>query len=85
MQHMAQRFVLRNLTALIKLFVLGVLLIILNIELKGINMTSKKRIDLHMTVSMFEDLKRIAEDKDITITTLLKLIIQEYLNDNRCK
>ena len=85
MQHMAQRFVLRNLTALIKLFVLGVLLIILNIELKGINMTSKKRIDLHVTVSMFEDLKRIAEDKDITITTLLKLIIQEYLNDNRCK
>ena len=85
MQHMAQRFVLRNLIALIKLFVLGVLLIILNIELKGINMTSKKRIDLHVTVSMFEDLKRIAEDKDITITTLLKLIIQEYLNDNRCK
>ena len=82
---MAQRFVLRNLIALIKLFVLGVLLIILNIELKGINMTSKKRIDLHVTVSMFEDLKRIAEDKDITITTLLKLIIQEYLNDNRCK
>ena len=82
---MAQRFVLRNLTALIKLFVLGVLLIILNIALKGINMTSKKRIDLHVTVSMFEDLKRIAEDKDITITTLLKLIIQEYLNDNRCK
>ena len=82
---MAQRFVLRNLTALIKLFVLGVLLIILNIELKGINMTSKKRIDLHLTVSMFEDLKRIAEDKDITITTLLKLIIQEYLNNKRGK
>lgn len=85
---MAQRFVLRNLTALITLFVLGVSLIILNTELKElkwINMTSKKRIDLHLTVSMFEDLKRIAEDKDITITTLLKLIIQEYLNNKRGK
>lgn len=85
---MAQRFVLRNLTALTTLFVLGVSLIILNTELKElkwINMTSKKRIDLHLTVSMFEDLKRIAEDKDITITTLLKLIIQEYLNNKRGK
>ena len=43
--------------------------------------TPKKRIDLHVTISMFEELKQIAEDRDITITTLLKLIIQEYLSD----
>jgi post-segregation antitoxin (ccd killing protein) len=48
-------------------------------------MTSKKRIDLHVTVDMFEELRQLARDKDITITTLLKLIIQEYLNDKRGK
>ena len=43
-------------------------------------MNSKKRIDLHITTDVFEELKQRAESKDITVTTLLKLIIQEYIN-----
>ena len=51
----------------------------------GYGRSMKKRIDLHVTISMFEELKQIAEDRDITITTLLKLIIQEYLSNRRGK
>jgi hypothetical protein len=44
-----------------------------------------KHIKIILTVDMFEELRQLARDKDITITTLLKLIIQEYLNDKRGK
>ena len=44
-------------------------------------MTNKKRIDLHITVDTYKELKQLAAVKDITLTTLLKLIIQEYLSE----
>lgn len=42
-------------------------------------MTNKKRVDLHISVDIYNELKQIANKKDITITTLLKLIIHNYL------
>lgn len=44
-------------------------------------MNEKKRIDLHITADIYEELKQLASKKDITVTTLLKLIIQDYLDE----
>lgn len=42
-------------------------------------MADKKRVDLHLPIDIFNELKIYAEGLNISITTLLKLIIQEYL------
>ena len=44
-------------------------------------MANKKRVDLHISVDIYNELKQIANKKDITITTLLKLIIHDYLTN----
>ena len=46
-------------------------------------MAEKKRVDLHLPIELFNELKQTAEGLDISITTLLKLIIQEYLREQR--
>ena len=48
-------------------------------------MSTKKRIDLKLSAELYDKFKAIAIKKQVTVSTLLRLIMQEYIENEKSK